>query len=588
MSIVSSSNQKFSTSLVVSHLNTTLAGCSDQRLFQNIKGEVIVVPKPPAYVIGEKVVRPAVETIYNFGVRCFQSINAVVSFPGKILSEVSDLATFPPMVGAYELEDADGDAIVYVNVDTNHFLEEIADVLNVKDRVDLAGSCFEAVLESSRKKEWSRLEHILEEIEHLERDLKRSLLTELIDRGEFEVAKEMIDRLHLDFHSQDAQNRTALHAAVELNHLLLTKKLFGHIPVDAKERHQLTPLHVAAQLGHIKIIETLLRQGGNLNALGSWQLDQDAISITPLGAAVINGRTSVIDFLFSKKSLTLGLETRCGEIGNILHLAIHFRQSKVLEELITKHYDQTRGLIESKNPQGYTPFMLAAFLGEKKILKALHSKGVNLETKDPNGWTAFHLAVENRQWETIKVLSDLRCDINAIDLQNRRPLDLVSSSGNRIEKRVRTLISSLMRKIPIENDLPPDFAVYPPENLVFGAGGSKAIAYIGALETLDKEKKLTNLKRVAGTSFGAITSTLVALNYNVAEIKEILIKTDLTEFLDHPLSNKKIKEAISSSSFGEIVSFLQNAYSMISDAIDSPKEFATNALKTLWHTPGLC
>ncbi|MBF5058587.1 ankyrin repeat domain-containing protein [Candidatus Neptunochlamydia vexilliferae] len=588
MSIAPNFNQNSSLPLVASHLNTTLAGCSDQRLSQNIKGEIVVIPKPPAYVFGEKVVRPAIETIYNFGARCFQSINAVVSFPGKILSEVSDLATFPPMVGAYELEDADGDDFVYVNVDTNHFLEEIADVLNVKDRVDLAGSCFEAVLDSSRKKEWSRLEHILEEIEHLEKDLERSLLTELIDRGEFEVAKEMVDRLDLDFHARDIQGRTALHAAVEWKDWNLVEKLLNHIDIDARDSRRFTPLHAAAQFGHPRVVEALLKRGGNLNALGDWKLGRDTISITPLGAAIINGQTSVVDLFFSKKDITLGLETRFGKIGNILHLAIHFHQSEILEELITEHYDQTKRLIESKNPQGYTPFMLAASLGEEKSLKILNKKGVNLEAKDFKGWTAFHLAVDNRQREAVKILSYIGCNIHAVDSKNKRPLDLIFSAEDRAGRKLKPLINNLMRRQIIESELPPDFETHPPENIIFQGGGSKGIAYIGALETLAQEKKLKNLKRVAGTSDGAIISTLVALNYTPKEIKEILTKTDLTELLDHPLSKKKITEAISDAGFGKTVSFLQNAYSTLGDAIASPGQFVTNALKTLWHTPGLC
>jgi NTE family protein len=47
-------------------------------------------------------------------------------------------------------------------------------------------------------------------------------------------------------------------------------------------------------------------------------------------------------------------------------------------------------------------------------------------------------------------------------------------------------------------------------NLVFEGGGVKGIAYAGAIEVLEKESILSDIKRVAGTSAGAITAALLA------------------------------------------------------------------------------
>jgi len=69
-------------------------------------------------------------------------------------------------------------------------------------------------------------------------------------------------------------------------------------------------------------------------------------------------------------------------------------------------------------------------------------------------------------------------------------------------------------------------------NLVFEGGGVKGVAYAGALEELEAKGILPNIKRVGGTSAGAITATLVALNYSVEEIRDIVIKQDFEEFLD--------------------------------------------------------
>ncbi len=80
-------------------------------------------------------------------------------------------------------------------------------------------------------------------------------------------------------------------------------------------------------------------------------------------------------------------------------------------------------------------------------------------------------------------------------------------------------------------------------NLVFEGGGVKGIAYVGVLEAittipLKRHEEPINLKqdikRVAGTSAGAITALLVSLNYNVDEIKKELSEVDFNKFADKP------------------------------------------------------
>jgi NTE family protein len=69
-------------------------------------------------------------------------------------------------------------------------------------------------------------------------------------------------------------------------------------------------------------------------------------------------------------------------------------------------------------------------------------------------------------------------------------------------------------------------------NLVFEGGGVKGIAYVGALEVLEKEGILQNVKRVAGTSAGAMMAVLVGLRYTADEVKEILWNLNFKKFMD--------------------------------------------------------
>ena len=69
-------------------------------------------------------------------------------------------------------------------------------------------------------------------------------------------------------------------------------------------------------------------------------------------------------------------------------------------------------------------------------------------------------------------------------------------------------------------------------NLVFEGGGVKGIAYVGALEVLEREGILQDIKRVAGTSAGAMMAVMVGLRYTADEIKEKLWKLNFMNFMD--------------------------------------------------------
>ncbi|MBU5228255.1 patatin-like phospholipase family protein [Clostridium senegalense] len=73
------------------------------------------------------------------------------------------------------------------------------------------------------------------------------------------------------------------------------------------------------------------------------------------------------------------------------------------------------------------------------------------------------------------------------------------------------------------------------KNLVFEGGGIKGIAYVGALEVLESEGILKNIKRVGGTSAGAIIALLVGLGYTVTEIRDELANLDFKDFLDNDI-----------------------------------------------------
>ena len=71
------------------------------------------------------------------------------------------------------------------------------------------------------------------------------------------------------------------------------------------------------------------------------------------------------------------------------------------------------------------------------------------------------------------------------------------------------------------------------KNLVFEGGGVKGIAYVGALDVLEREGILQNIERVAGTSAGAMVAVLVGLGYTAEEMKDVLWNIKFRNFLDN-------------------------------------------------------
>jgi NTE family protein len=74
--------------------------------------------------------------------------------------------------------------------------------------------------------------------------------------------------------------------------------------------------------------------------------------------------------------------------------------------------------------------------------------------------------------------------------------------------------------------------MYPFKNLVFEGGGVKGIAYVGALQELESRQIVEKIKRVGGTSAGAINAVLVALGCNLKETQKILMELNFNNFLD--------------------------------------------------------
>jgi len=70
------------------------------------------------------------------------------------------------------------------------------------------------------------------------------------------------------------------------------------------------------------------------------------------------------------------------------------------------------------------------------------------------------------------------------------------------------------------------------ENLVFEGAGIRGIAYAGVVKELEEQNLLPQIKKVGGTSAGAVIALMISLGYNSGEISRIIGSTDFKRFND--------------------------------------------------------
>jgi len=68
--------------------------------------------------------------------------------------------------------------------------------------------------------------------------------------------------------------------------------------------------------------------------------------------------------------------------------------------------------------------------------------------------------------------------------------------------------------------------------LVLSGGGMKGLAYCGAMDVLEKESILQNIKGFAGSSAGSIVASLLAVGYNAKELQNIIFGIDYNKIID--------------------------------------------------------
>ena len=168
-----------------------------------------------------------------------------------------------------------------------------------------------------------------------------------------------------------------------------------------KKEFNRTALMIAAGQGFLSIVELLVDNGADINAL-------DVVNCTALMHAAKEGHVSVVAYLAEKGS-------DINAVDEELYSPLHFAASRG-HEAIVKYLLENGAEPNLLSDQLWTPIMWAADNGELGNLKLLLSYDVELNHQSLNeGWTALITASIQGHQDIVEALIDAGADITIQD-----------------------------------------------------------------------------------------------------------------------------------------------------------------------------
>ena len=193
---------------------------------------------------------------------------------------------------------------------------------------------------------------------------------------------------------------TALHAASKQNHLKVVQSLLKHgADVNSLGQWERTPLHFASTRGHLELGRWLLEYGADVNARqgGHW---------TPLHLAVINGH-----FEFVRTLLSHNADINAQDSGGQTALdwaSTNGRDANIVRILLDNGAD-----LKARGKHRSTPLHRASRCGKLEVVRLLLERGVEVDALDNMGETAYQIALNRGHDEIAQLLSRKSVGIGA-------------------------------------------------------------------------------------------------------------------------------------------------------------------------------
>lgn len=413
----------------------------------------------------------------------------------------------------------------------NDTVSQIADVLELNEEALTVDGCFHAVLSECRSEDWTRLRSIGDLVGRLCDAQGRSLYQLLIEQKTVSSVQSFLEKNYHENCVEIPDHDLGIHYAAQADRSDLFDLLLEMgSALNGKDEDGKTPVHAAVEMGSTKILKRLVEEGASIKV--RYRDPATGLLLSPCSLAVARGKIECLNLLVEKATDKAFLTEHVDNLGNLLHVAVTFHQRAILEHLLTEYYDQMKGLVDGRDARGNTPVSLAVSLDDPGAVRLLWSRGANLELPDYDDRTPLHQATIGQKAQAFDALLQLGVELTPVDIFNKRPITYLDNERGFRAKTMRNRLTHQHLRKSDQKKRPPSFEQEWPENLVFQGGSVKGIAYVGILEVLQAKRILEQVTRVAGTSAGSIVAGLVAVGYRAPELKNILVETPFTQFLN--------------------------------------------------------
>jgi len=191
------------------------------------------------------------------------------------------------------------------------------------------------------------------------------------------------------------------HGSLELSVLrgpnVFTALLEHCVEVDSKNHFGSTALHTACSRGITDMVVKLVRDSNaNVNST-------DSYNNTPLHLACAHGDRKMCQCLINHDA---DLKKKNNDEMNPLHVAALEHNLEVVNMFLTDHSlaEFKVPLLEDRDKDGHTPFLLAVQSGDIKVVRCFISHRADITVKNNKGANALHLAAMANHTEVLKIL----------------------------------------------------------------------------------------------------------------------------------------------------------------------------------------